>query len=132
MLKRYKNKIIISSLVILGIILIVISSFQGKSTNNYDDYVESLESKIEDFLKTVDGINDADVIVMLEDSLPAKETSSSFFESNTSSSTSVPKVKGVAVACTNGDDYFIQAKVTGIVSSYLGIPSNKIKIVALK
>lgn len=135
MLKRNKNKIIISSLVILGIILILASSFQGKSnkSSDYDDYVDSLEVKIETFLKTVDGIKDADVIIMLEDYDTSTEETNSFFSTdNTSSSTTIPNVRGVAVACTNGDNYSMQVKVTEIVSSYLGISSNKIKIVALK
>ena len=134
--KRNKNKIIISSLVILGITFILIGSFQGKSeksNSSYEEYITSLECKIEDFLKKVDGIRDAEVIITLEEySLESDSGSTSVFGSNDIANASLPRVRGVAVACTNGDNYNIQIKVTEIISKFLGIPSNKIKIVSKK
>ena len=128
--KRHRNKIIISSLVILGVILIVIGTVSGKSgSNEYEKYVDSIEAKLEDFLKSVDGINEAKVIITLEES--ESEKNEGIFGEN-SKSEPVPKVRGVAVACTNGDNYEVQNKITMLVSSYLGVPTNKIKIVAIK
>ena len=128
--KRHRNKIIISSLVILGVILIVIGTVSGKSgSNEYEKYVDSIEAKLEDFLKSVDGINEAKVIITLEES--EREKNEGIFGEN-SKSEPVPKVRGVAVACTNGDNYEVQNKITMLVSSYLGVPTNKIKIVAIK
>lgn len=130
MLKRNKNKIIISSLVILGIVLILSSSLAGKKTDNSnEEYINSLETKIEEFLKEVDGIKEAKVIITLEEY--DKESNEELFGDN-SDTTSVPKVRGVAVACTNGDNYAVQEKITSLISSYLGIPSNRVKIVAIK
>ena len=70
MFKKYKNKIIISSLVIIGVLLLLISSFDfskkdEKDTSSYL-YTEALEKKIEEFLKKVDGIYEAKVIVTLD------------------------------------------------------------------
>ena len=136
MQKRNKNKIIISSLVILGIALILVGSLQGKSTkssSSYEEYINALEGKIEDFLKKVDGIRDAEVIITLEEyNLESEGASSSVFGNDDTTSTTLPKVRGVAVACTNGDNYEIQIKVTEIISKFLGIPSNRIKIVSKK
>lgn len=133
MLKGNKGKIIIASLIVLGVILILLGSFQGKSKNEspYDEYVSTLELKLEEFLKGVDGITEADVIIMLDEYGESNDNSTYVFSSNSDQSTTIPKIRGVAVAVSNGDSYQMQAKVTGIVSSYLGISSNKIKIVAL-
>lgn len=128
-----KNKIIVFSLVIFGVLLILISSFGGsKSTKpTYDDYVNALEDKIERFLKEVNKIKEADVIITLE-SYDSNESANELFDSsNGSMEAIIPRVRGVAVACTNGDNYEVQVTVTEIISRYLGIPTNRIKIVAI-
>ena len=148
MFKKYKNKIIISSLVIIGIILILIGTFSKKTSSSQDDfdaelYTEKLEKKIEDFLKTVDGISRVEVIVTLESSkedVYAQNQStfdyliidSSNGKSGVKISEIYPTVRGIAIACTNGDDPTVQYKITEIISKYLGISSNKIKIVSIK
>lgn len=130
MLKKHRNKIIISSLVILGIILILFGSLslenQGKENENY---INSLEKKLESFLVGIDGINEADVIIMLEEAESEHATGVFATENNT---INYPKVSGVAVACTNGNDYKTKQQITNVVSSYLGVPTNRIKIVAIK
>jgi type III secretory pathway lipoprotein EscJ len=133
MLKGNKGKIIIASLAILGCVLILLGSFQGKSKNkgNYENYVDTLEEKLEEFLRGVDGIKEADVIIML-DEYENYDVSSSVFSSNDEKPTTVPKIRGVAVAVSNGDSYAVQLKVSSVVCSYLGISSNKVKIVAIK
>ena len=133
MFKKNKNKIIISSLVIIGVTLILIASFQEKSkgTNTFDDYCNELELKIEAFLKNVEGIEDVNVIVTLEP-LEKSDSFEDVFNSESTEEVSLPQVRGVAVACTNGDNYEMQKKVTDIITSYLGISSKRVKIVAIK
>lgn len=148
MFKKHKNKIIISSLVIIGVILILVGSISKKSTSSKDDfdaelYTEKLEKKIEEFLKNVNGINRVEVIVTLESSkedIYAQNQAtfdyliidSSNGKSGVKISEIYPTVRGIAIACTNGDDPTMQYKITEIISKYLGISSNKIKIVAIK
>lgn len=128
--KRHRNKIIISSLVILGAILIIFGSISGKkSSQGYEEYVNSIEKKLEEFLKSVDGIDEARVIITLDEL--SYENSDELFGGNDETS-SLPSVRGVAVACTHGDNYEVQNKITQLVSSYLGIPTNRVKIVAIK
>ena len=134
-MKRTKNKIIISSLVILGIILIFLGSLSKdtlKKSDSYEEYISDLEEKIEDFLKKVDGITEAEVIITLEEYDSNQGISGSLFGDKEQSTTSFPAVRGVAVACTNGNRPEIQVTVTEIVARYLGIPTNRIKIVAKK
>ena len=142
MLKKYKNKIIVFSLIIIGIAFILLGSlkFDKKTENNFHaEYTKELENKIEDFLKNVDGIKKVKVIITLdssEESVYAQGSNGmNIAVSNDGSPISVteiyPTVRGVAIACTNGDSDFIKMKVTELVSAYLGISSNRIKIVSI-
>ena len=144
MIKKHKNKIIIIALVILGIIFILLSSFnfnKNKSKNEFSatTYTKELEKKIESFLKDVDGIKNAKVILTLECSnehvYAKNESSYDYFISSNGDLVEVteifPVVRGVAIACTNGDDDIVRMRVTELISSYLGISSNRIKIVAI-
>ncbi|MBQ4509547.1 MAG: hypothetical protein II984_02385 [Clostridia bacterium] len=142
MFKKYKNKIIISSLVIIGIALILLSSFDFSKKK--DDslptlYTEALEDKIEDFLKNVDGINEAKVILTLDTSNESVYAQSSsgldYILTSDGKPISVteiyPTVRGVAIACTGGERDDIKIKVTELIGAYLGISSNRIKIVGI-
>ncbi len=134
MLKANKNKIIVIALLLFGVIFIFAGSFGGKSNDldSHEEYTKKLEEKIEDFLKEVEGVKDANVIITLEEYKDESLGSDSVFNDSGEGNSSLPRVRGVAVACTNGDDYQMQIKITEIVSKYLGIPTNKIKIVAKK
>ena len=142
MFKKYKNKIIISSLVIIGIALILLSSFDFSKKKNdslQTLYTEALEDKIEDFLKNVDGINEAKVILTLDTSNESVYAQSSsgldYILTSDGKPISVteiyPTVRGVAIACTGGERDDIKIKVTELISAYLGISSNRIKIVGI-
>ena len=144
MIKKHKNKIIIIALVILGIIFILLSSFnfnKNKAKNEFSatTYTKELEKKIESFLKDVDGIKNAKVILTLEcsnENIYAKnESSYDYYISSNGDLVEVteifPVVRGVAIACTNGDDDIVRMRVSELISSYLGISSNRIKIVAI-
>ena len=138
-----KNKILICSLLIIGVLLLLISSFDfskkdEKDTSSYL-YTEALEKKIEEFLKKVDGIYEAKVIVTLdttEEKVYAQNSSGlDYILTNEGAPISIteiyPTVRGVAIACTNGDEDETKMKITELISAYLGISSNRIKIVSI-
>ena len=143
MLKKYKSKLLIICLLVVGIGLILFSSFDFSS--NKDDnsiltlYTEELEDKIEDFLKNVDGIREAKVILTLDtgnESVYAQGTSGLDYiltsDGKPITVTEIyPTVRGVAIACTGGDRDDIKIKITELISAYLGISSNRIKIVGI-
>ena len=144
MLKKHKNKIIVIILVLAGVLLILFSSIKldkNDSKNEFSatTYTKELEKKIESFLKDVDGIKNARVILTLECSsehIYAKNDASyDYFVSSNGNLVEItevfPVVRGVAIACTNGDDDYVKMKVTEIISGYLGISSNRIKIIAI-
>ena len=107
--------------------------------NNEGIYTEALEDKIEDFLKNVDGINEAKVILTLDTSNESVYAQSSsgldYILTSDGKPISVteiyPTVRGVAIACTGGERDDIKIKVTELIGAYLGISSNRIKIVGI-
>ena len=148
MLKKHKSKIIIISLVSIGLILILFGTFKGKENSNEkandfscQDYTKELEEKIESFLLNVDGIRNVNVIVTLDTSgeqVYGKNNSSYDFLSISSGEKQdslyigeiYPSVRGVAIACTNGSQDDVKNKITKLISAYLGISSNRIEIVS--
>ena len=147
MLKKHKNVILISCIALIGIILIILGSYNGKNEKNenfqYEEYTENLEKKIEKFLLSVDGINKVEVIVTLDTSseqVYAQNQSNYDFitidskngESPVNITEIYPTIRGVAIACTNGNDPNVKMEVTKLISSYLGISSNRIEIVEIK
>ena len=147
MFKKYKNKIIISSLVIIGILLILSGSIvkknssSGEITFDADAYTKKLEEKTENFLRSVKGIKDVKVVISLDSSTEkvyAQNKSTSDYLTVNSSGTSsalylgetYPVIRGVAVSCTNGDDASVQVEITELICRYLGISSSRVKIVS--
>jgi hypothetical protein len=146
MIKKHKNKIIVIGLLILGILLILFGTVKNKTSKkteselSCEEYTKMLEEKIEKFLLSVDGIHNVNVIITLDSS------SEQVFQSGSSSLSLItgtkeqdnkdarleiyPYVRGVAIACTNGDNDFIKNKITRLVSTYLGIATNRIEIVS--
>ena len=128
--KLSKNKkIILISLIILGVLLIILSSFSGNNDETDSaSYISEMENKLEKFLLYVEGIEDVKVIITLESDLNKSDNKSYYGNSNTA----LPFVRGVCVACTNGNNDKVKAEVTDIVSKYLGIGTNKVKITDIK
>ena len=148
MIKKHKSKIIIMLLSIIGIILIVLSSYKDKlfSKDLEEDfscelYTQALEEKIEKFLLNVEGIKNVNVILTLDSSTEkqyAKNESSLDFITISQSGKSqpvyigeiYPYVRGVAISCTGGESDDVKIKITKLISAYLGIPTNRIQIVS--
>ena len=127
-----KYKIILISLFLLGAVLIVIGSLFGKGTSNEyktKNNVEDLEKNLEAFILNVEGISNVDVIISME---AYSDTVPTYSIGSNNDTVVYSKVIGVCVACTGGNDDRIKKEVTEIVSSYLGIGSNKVKITSIK
>lgn len=143
---QLKNKklIIIIVLAIIGVLLIIVGGKKQSANtgqeNNADikAYTKELEKKIEDFLLSIEGINKVKVIITLELTNEQNEqyqNSSnylSFKSNNEASKASLPTVRGIAIACTNGENDEVKIKITKLITAYLGISSNRIEIVGIK
>ena len=119
--KIKKGKIYIIILFAVGAILIILGSEvrTGETADDsYGDYVDILEEKLESFLLDVKGITKAEVIISTE-------------YKNDGDKTTI-QIKGAVVACTNGDNDKTKEEITEIVSKFLGIGANKVKITGIK
>ena len=119
--KIKKGKLYIIILFLLGAIFIVFGTLLGKtdkSYNEYEKYIENTEKRLEEFLLEVKGIKKVEVILSTE--------------FKTDGDDGIYCIKGAVIACTNGDDDKTKAEITDIVSKYLGIGANKVKITDIK
>ena len=147
-LKKHKSKFIIILAVIFGILLIVLSGKantkkEGQNEMSSLEYTQMMEEKIADFLLSIDGINDVKVVVTLDTSseqvYAQNQTTYDFLtidsdhgESPVNVTEIYPTVRGVAIACTNGNDDRVKMQLTKLISAYLGISSNRIEIIGIK
>lgn len=119
-----------------AILLIFISGFIGDNSNDKNiekeliasDYSESLSTKLVDMIEKIQGVGEAQVLLTLENSyeyvyLDDDKTLSKIIE---------PKVRGVAVVCTGGDDPVIIEKVTKMLATVLSVSSGKISVSKLR
>ena len=149
--KLFKEKrLIIVLLAVIGVIFLLIGSENSSNRANtttmtfsYEEYERALEQKIEDFCACVDGIVNVKAFVTLEASMETRYAQNSTVGSAQSTyeyllygSESVlpiyeiaPIIRGIAVACDGGNDAYVQKKLTELISSATGVPTNKIKIV---
>lgn len=128
-------------MIIVGLILIFSSLFKEKETKNeatYEfsakQYIIEIENKLENFLLTVDGINNVNVIITLDSSSGINHSNNNSYNilgSSNSTYEIYPSIRGVAISCTNGDNDEVKNRINKLVSAYLGIPSNRIEIVSI-
>ena len=147
MLKNKKSIIFVIALALVGIALIFGSSLiedSGTESSiqlDYEKYVSNLEEKIESFLLKIQGISKAEAIITLDTSseqIYAQSNDSYVIIDKESGESPIniteiyPTVRGIAIACTNGNSDEMKVKITKIISAYLDIPTNRIEIVGIK
>lgn len=144
----FKAKFLLpAAAVAIGIILLFIpvnnkAATTDEDAKNISFYTEELENKITALLLRVEGINEASVLITLENTgqqILAENTSTSSREyviiNNGEADEGIkitdiyPEVRGVAVVCTNGNDAAVKEKITSLLASALGIPTNRITVV---
>jgi len=140
---------------VLGVVLILLPRFlpdgkkkaeaAGIGTSDPSYYSTILEEKIRELILHVDGIEEAAILLTLDGSseLVYAQNTSVSGEGRTGDylvvqedggektvlvSEIYPRIRGVAIVCTNGDDVHIQKKVTELLSASLGISSGRITV----
>lgn len=139
----------------LGVVLILLPRFLPDEkkesqiaeigTSELSYYSTVLEDKIRGLILHVEGIEEAAVLLTLDGSseLVYAQNTSVSGEGRTEDylvvqedggektvlvSEIYPRIRGVAIVCTNGDDVHIQKKVTELLSASLGISSGRITV----
>lgn len=157
-----KKAILLAVIGLVGILLVIIGTVGEKKKENAEDenstaknlstleYIEGLENKIKTITEQITGSDDVKVIVNISSGTEYVYVSNEELDENHSAKEYItvrtengsdelillkevyPKVTGVSVACRGGDDPEIQAKLIRVISTALGVTSNRICIVGTK
>lgn len=152
-LKRVPKKPVLVALLVIGILLILIGTFssQKKTEKTAGDfsvkyYTETLEDRIADLCKSVDGVSDVHVLLTLDTgsefvyaqngevaSSGASISDYLIVEQNGDENVVLvkeiyPAVRGVAIVCRGGEYATIRQTLSELLGAALGIPQAKIKI----
>ena len=119
-----KRFVILAVLLIIGVVLLRWDSDCADTQLSEVYESEGIEEKIKDFLKTVSGIDEVNVYVTVDGGYEYEYAEMG----DEVSRTVYPKIRGVAISCTGGDDPLVQQKIVGLLSSGLGIGSNRIQV----
>ncbi len=143
--KLLSSKKVLIITIIIGVFLVIFSDqlTKPKASDSYDInyYSSDLEKRVENLILAIEGIERVSVLITLEDSgetVYAQNESKDYSEyvlfsvnggeNGLKLEEINPTVRGVAVVCNNGDDIHIKEKIISILSSALGIPTNKITV----
>ena len=153
LIKRIPKKPVLIALAVLGILLLLIGTLSSKtkkekSTSDFSVryYTETLEERIGDLCKSVDGVSDVHVLLTLDtgsefvyaqngeqSSSGGSATDYLIVEQNGEENVVLikeiyPAVRGVAIVCRGGEYATVRQTLTELLSAALGIPQAKIKI----
>lgn len=138
-----KNRIILIATAAAGLVLLIFGGiFTGgddPKTAEYTDlgfYTEYLEDRIRRLCTSVSGVDEAEVFLTIDCSSEYIYTEGGDYLilSGDSGEEAVmlceiyPRVRGIAVVCTDGDSPSVKSTLTSLLSAALDLPSNKIMV----
>lgn len=119
-------------LILLGLILILSSSFSEDAKNEnrneivtLDEYKERLEEEIRELCSSVDGVGKCRVTVTFERGEQNVYKGSSVIE------TKPPRVQGISVVCRGADSDRVRIQLTELLTALFDIGSNRVAILKL-
>ena len=161
-LSSKQKGMLLVTLAALGVLLVILGIFSEKKdseavvqkniSGNYEtlEYITRLENKISNITEQITGSDDVKVIVSVSSGTEYVYVSNEELDENYSAKEYItvrgengadtlillkeiyPDVNGVSVACRGGDDPVIQAKLIRVISTSLGVSSNRICIVGIE
>ena len=142
-----KSKVFIICLAVVGLLLIIIPGVLGSKESNITDddnfkyYTEYLEDRLEELILQIESVDKVKVLITLDNSgenvyaQDIKSNSTEYVIIQTSNNEEGllikelnPAVRGVAVVCNGGSSVSLREKIVALLSSALGIPTNKITV----
>lgn len=152
LLKGKRKMIFFAALGIIGVFLVILgaagaggekSAAEKVEISTDDAYIEELENKICNIIAKVTGDADAAVIVTCDGGTEHVYVSNGddgdYVTVRQNGEYSLvlhrnlyPKITGVSVACRGGNDVGIKKKLIDVISTALGVSSNRICIVGTK
>ncbi len=149
-LKNIKGIWLLGAVFFIGVALIVVSSVDytlgrpKEDTPRTDiidtsDYVDKLEAEVEALLERVDGAGGVSVLITLESdsenvyAYDSKNGSREYLTTGNGSSESpvllrrmTPRLRGIAVVCSGGNDPIVQQKLISLLCALFDLPSTKV------
>lgn len=132
LLSSDKSRVVFVIIGLLAILLIFFSGRYKDNKNTVDEenrltassYSEKLTSDLSAMIENITGAGEAKVLLTLDSSyeyvyLDDDKTLAKILE---------PKIRGVAVACTGGDDPVVKEKVTKMLSTVLSLSTSCISV----
>ncbi|MDE6470000.1 MAG: hypothetical protein K2L19_03140 [Eubacterium sp.] len=156
-----KIKIIVA-VGLIGIVLIFASDMLGKDNKkqevsndkiSYEEYTDQLESKLKNLITAIDGVGECHVMITLENTTESVYATDVEFKNDNDSINQkdeyvfydsekgetpvlikeyLPKVQGVTVVCTGGDNIAVKEKIIQAVTSLFNIPTNRVSVSKIK
>ncbi|MCR5682696.1 MAG: hypothetical protein K6G29_09635 [Clostridiales bacterium] len=120
-----RNRWILLLLALMGAALLLLGGLLGDRGGASSDYAGYLEERARNLCLSIDGVEEAEVFLTLDEPA-AKTVSAGMFGDSGESVT--PGVRGIAVVCTGGDLPRVRATVTELLSAALAVPTNHIRV----
>lgn len=142
-IKKHRSAVLIAVGIVCAVFLLIASGCEGSGevdrVNESDDSI-GIEKKLTEMIGQLDGVGAVNVFVTMDSTGEAvyaynKESSESsekysYFTDSDKKPILLkeiePRVRGVAVICDKGDNIIIKRKIIDLVSSVLGIPTNRV------
>lgn len=120
---------------------------------SYEEYTEELENKLVQLVSSIDGVGECRVMVTLENTTESVYATDVEIKNDDSSVNQkdkyviydsesgetpvlikeyLPKVQGVTVVCTGGDNTAVKEKIIESVTSLFNIPTNRVSVSKIK
>lgn len=123
----------------VGILLVFLSGRDGTDnkdqdpgeTFSFERYEHGMEERLEDLISRIDGVSSVSVMVMLDQSYEEVGGYGGFYGSaaDPEGNTRVaPKVRGIAVICRGGERSETKKEIINLLSSLLGVSTNRIYV----
>lgn len=129
---KIRNVIVICG--IIGIVLIFLSSFIGSpdstenTGSNVSEYKEQMQSSVQQMLGQIEDVGSVSVLLTIENSVEGV-----YLDNNSTKTKEIePKIRGVVVACSGGDDPIVIQRVTQAVTKALNISTAKVYVTKLQ
>lgn len=112
---------------IIGIALIFISTLpfpksESTSSDSVDEYRRYMQNSLCEMLSRIEGVGEVSVLLTIENSAEGV-----YLDNNSTKTKDIePKIRGVVVACSGGDDPLTVADVTEAVTKALNISSARV------
>ena len=153
---------IITILGAIGIVLILLSGFTGDGKSNdtadkeqpsYEAYTQELEKKLTDIISNISGVGECEVMITLENTYESVYATNSEFKNNDDSVNQkdeyviydadsgetpvlikeyMPKVMGVSVVCSGGENIEVKEKIIESVTALFNISANRVSVSKIK